>query len=138
MAKDPTSDVGPPPSEVTISGLVELLGESALRVVEPGRPDAPVIRPVIHDPLAPPDLAPGDLLLAVGLAGDTPELRSAVRHMAPAGATGVVIRSDIAVPIPIQEEARAAGLAVLLARPSLSWGQLHTLVRGAVAEAGRL
>ncbi|TXK34434.1 CdaR family transcriptional regulator [Nonomuraea sp. C10] len=115
--------------------LVNVLGGYGTRLVcAPASRDVPLRSVVVHDP-ADPRPATGDVFLAVGV-GSAPE---AVRLGAAARAAAVLVRdsdsgSDGGDGDDAAAEGRAAGVAVLLVDPAVSWSQLLGIVYGLVLE----
>jgi hypothetical protein len=112
----------------TLRLLVERLHPAVLDVVAaPGGLDAEVGDPVILDPADPPDTLRRAIVLAVGV--DSERAQVALLHrLGDLGAVAAVIKHVGIVEDSLREAAADAGVALLLAPPALSWGQLYTLL----------
>jgi hypothetical protein len=112
----------------TLRALVERLHPAVLDVVAaPHGLDLDVGDPVILDPSEPVPAALDGIVLAVGV--DNDRSRSALlRQVADAGAVAVIIKNAGPVDDGVRAAADDAGVALLLAPPALSWGQLYTLL----------
>jgi hypothetical protein len=115
-------------AEVLLSGLVEALGGYLEVISAPRGAEIPVNGPIIYDEDPPEDLAPADLLLAVGVHVDSPGARELVRVAGRAAASAVVFRKDGEVPGEAVYAADQAGVAILAVPCGTSWGQLFTLI----------
>jgi hypothetical protein len=119
----------PPPAR--LGDVVSSLGRAVVTLLAaPQGLDVALTEAVIGDPLSGTELQPGDVLLAVG----TPpaDAGRVLDHAATACAGAVVLKGD--VPVDVAEAARVALLALDL---EIGWGQFYTLLRTALAGAGR-
>ncbi|MGI5267717.1 PucR family transcriptional regulator [Nonomuraea sp. CA-218870] len=108
--------------------LVNVLGGYGARLAcAPASRDVPLRSVVVHDPTDP-RAATGDVFLAVGVgsAGEAVRLGTAAR------AVVVLVRDEAGDDA--AGEVRAAGIAVLLVDPAVSWSQLLGVVYGLVLE----
>ena len=118
----------------TLDDLVSNLGGGVLEIAAaPAGVDVAVGDLVIHDP-SDASVAPGALVLGVGLDPAARASSDVVAGLAAQGAVGVVVRGD---PAPLLDVARSAGIALLAVPPEMAWAQLHTLLRTARAAAGQ-
>jgi sugar diacid utilization regulator len=116
---------------VTLGQLLELVGpDFAEMLVAPNGLDVEVAGLAIHDPLAPPPLGPGDLLLAVGSDPKSLDTRGLLDEAAGAGVTAVVMKLHDHEPGELVADARVALIAV---PDELTWAELHTLLRAAMS-----
>jgi len=118
-----------PTLEAVLAGLGSIVTVAAAPVGLQGT----VGRPVIHDPVAPPPIERGDIVLAVGLPTDSRDAATLVLSAGRAGAAAVAFLTDGAMPASLLEASTSASVALLSVAPTLTWGQLHTLVRTATA-----
>jgi DNA-binding PucR family transcriptional regulator len=126
-------DPGEPSNPPTLAAVLDEVGSIVAIAAAPSGLDVAVARPVIHDPLAAPAIEPGDLVLAVGT---PPSGHGALDVITVAGAhraAAVVLRTEGELPTAVQRAAADADVAVLTIGPSLTWSQLHTLLRTVVA-----
>jgi DNA-binding PucR family transcriptional regulator len=98
--------------------------------VAPAGLDVPIGDPVLLDLTERPEPAPGAVALPVGIA----DIHAAVRGAAAIGAAAIVVRGDDDPPADVVAEAQRAGIAVLAAPRTVSWEQLLTLLRAAIAD----
>jgi len=119
-----------PPSTSTLEQVLAALGPAVLRVLAaPAGVGLPVTRVVIYDPLDPPTVPAGAVVLGVGLAAGT-ELSRVMEHLAQDGAILVVkARGDEAQ---LAAEADRAGVTLLSAAHGAAWMQVASLVRSAM------
>lgn len=81
-------------------------------------------------------VAPGDIVLAVG-ADDLATAAPAIRELAAAGATAVVLRMSSDHDDQLGDDAEAAGITVIGAEPGVAWGRLYEVLESALAAARR-
>ncbi|MGH9291787.1 MAG: hypothetical protein ACRDZ6_03280, partial [Acidimicrobiales bacterium] len=118
------------PSRRSIGAIAEELGLLNLQVlVAPRGLDVDVGEPVLFDPLDESIAQPGELVLGVGLDPAAPACRRALRQIAAAGATAVILKFAEAPRAELTREAEEVGLSLLAAPTHVSWGQLFTLLR---------
>lgn len=118
-----------PTLEVVLAGL----GSIVTVVSAPMGLQGTVGRPVIHDPVAPPPIEPGDIVLAVGLSMDSTDAAALVLSAGRAEAVAVAFLSEGAMPARLVEASANASVALLSVAPTLTWGQLHSLLRTSTA-----
>ena len=120
----------------TLAALVEDLALGVLRVVTAPRGlDVAVGDVLIHDPLEKAGAQSGDVILAVGIDASRRDAVDLVEQCGGDGAAAVVIKAGDVVPDPIVRAAEEGGVALLAAPAEIAWGQLHGLLRTAVAVA---
>jgi hypothetical protein len=119
----------------TLRSLVERLHPAVLDVVAaPHGLDVLIGDPVILDPAEALTAAPGAVVLAVGV--DSERERVAVlRRLGDLGAAAVILKLAGSADPDLLAAADGAGVAVMLAPPPLSWGQLYTLLLTAATAA---
>ena len=130
MPAGPADDLDVP----TLRAVLDSLGTEFVQLLSgPPTLDVAVARPVIHDPLEPLTIQPGDLVLAIGTDVAGRGAVSLVHNAATTGAAGIVFKLSTPATAPavvaLREEARSAGVAILGLAPDMAWSQLHTLVR---------
>ena len=124
------SDVEAAPAlEVVLAGLGSIVNVVAAPVGLQGA----VGRPVIHDPVAPPPIERGDIVLAVGVAMDSSDAVALVLAAGRAEAVAVTFLADGAPATRLLEASTHASVALLSVAPTLTWSQLHTFLRTATA-----
>jgi hypothetical protein len=108
--------------------LVERLHPAVLDVVTaPDGLDVEVGDPVILDPADPPETVRRAVVLAVGVDSERAQV-GLLHRLGGLDVAAVVIKHVGGVEETVREAAADAGLALLLAPPALSWGQLYTLL----------
>jgi hypothetical protein len=117
----------------TISRVLDDLGSTLLEVsAGTVDPTTTVGGVVIHDPLDPPALPRGALVLGVGLGGPD-EIVEVIRQSGAAGAAGLVVR----VPVPTAHEIQVAvaetGVVLFGLTRGASWAQVAALLRSLLA-----
>lgn len=121
----------------TLRSLLENLGTDVVHVVAaPAGLDVEVSHPVIDDPEDPSPVEAGDLLLAVGTPGASPNAPAVIERAGRDGAAAVLFRGVGEGAPQLCAAAEEASLAILNVVPEMAWSQLHTLVRTAVAASG--
>src|SRR5437763_2389053 len=115
--------------------LIERLHPALFELVTAPRGlDVDVGEPVILDPAEPAVATADALILAVGV--DTDRARAALmRGLADSGAAAVIVKHVGSLDAAVVDAAGETGIAVLLAPPALSWGQLYTLLLTATSTA---
>ncbi|MCA1707813.1 MAG: PucR family transcriptional regulator ligand-binding domain-containing protein, partial [Actinobacteria bacterium] len=122
-----------------LSEVIRNLGEGIVEVLAaPKGLEVPVLHPAIYDPLRPPALEPGDLVLGVGTDSSRPDVLNLIELAGQAGAAGIVIRAPEAVPPMVFRAAEEGGLALLGVVGEISWAQLHALLRNALVVSGEI
>lgn len=118
---------------MTLARLVEVLGPSVVRVLAtPGLEDVTATEVVVHDIVDPPELRPGDVLLAVGVVATSDDACSLVRSAGRVNAASVVVRSrEMDLPR-LREAAVEAGMSVLVLAAAMRWEQISVLIRHAI------
>jgi hypothetical protein len=115
--------------------LIERLHPALFELVTAPRGlDVPVADPVILDPAEPPVAAPGAIVLAVGTDSDR-ALSTLLRSLGGSDVTAAVVKRAGVPDETVVNAAGEAGIALLLAPPGLSWGQLYTLLLTATSTA---
>lgn len=110
--------------------LVNVLGGYGARLCcAPASRDVELRSVVVHDPTDPRP-ATGEVFLAVGVESAS----GAVRLARAAGAVAVLVHGSPPLDESALEQAREAGIAVLLVEPAVSWSQLLGVVYGLVFE----
>jgi len=119
----------------TLRLLVDRLHPAVLDVVSaPAGLDVTIGDPVILDPAEPTNVPTHAIVLGVGVDGERARV-ALLRQLADAGATAAVIKHAGPVEESVVEAATEGGVALLVAPPALSWGQLYTLVLTAARAA---
>jgi sugar diacid utilization regulator len=121
---------------VPLRRLVETLGPAVVRVLStPGLDDAFVRDVVVHDPVGPPALQAGDVVLGVGVRPDSPEGVALAQAVGRAGAVALVVRSPDRDLTPLRAAAADAGVTLLVLPAAMRWEQASVLMRNAVTAA---
>ena len=127
----PTTTSPPPVEEAsrpTLRLLVERLHPAVLDVVTaPDGLDMEVGDPVILDPADPAETVRRAVVLAVGVDSERAQV-GLLHRLGDLGAAAVVVKHVGVLEETVREAAADAGIALLLAPPALSWGQLYTLL----------
>jgi hypothetical protein len=112
----------------TLRSLIERLHPALFELVAAPRGlDVAVTDPVILDPSEPPASGDGAIVLAVGT--DTDRAISALlRSLADSEVAAAVVKRAGSLDESVVADATEAGIAVLVAPPGLSWGQLYSLL----------
>jgi hypothetical protein len=119
---------------MTLARVFEVLGPEVLQLVSaPKGIDVEVADPLIHDPVHPPPIEPGDIVLAVGTNPDAVQALELVREAAEAGAAAIAFKVASSVPMPLLDTADSTGIAVLTLPLELAWGQFHAVLRTLLA-----
>lgn len=116
-----------------LASVVDALGADTVKLlVAPTGTDVPVRSIVIDDPVTPPPMTAGDVLLAVGTDAASPAAMSALMaRAAAAGCAGVVVQVTDA-----QEPASSAGevkVALIGVELTTSWGEIYTILQAVLA-----
>ena len=92
----------------------------------------------IFDPTDPHSVQPGAIVLGVGLSAGSGEAVALVDTAGRAGAAAVAFRGEAELPERITELSASLDLALLAIPLEMSWGQLYSLLRTAIASAGAI
>jgi hypothetical protein len=118
----------------TLEWLVRTLGSGVLQVLAaPAGTDVPVAAISIHDPLDPPPLTRGALVLGVGL-GPGRELTQAMQRTAAEGAI-LLVRAAQSQARGLAEEAERLSLTLVSVAHGAAWMQIASLLRSAMDDA---
>ena len=121
---------------VPLRRLVETLGPAVVRVLStPGLDGAFARDVVVHDPVDPPALRPGDVVLAVGVQPASADAAALAENAGRAGAVAVVVRSPERELAGLRAVAVEAGVTVLVLPAAMRWEQASVLMRNAVTAA---
>ncbi len=102
-------------------------------VCAPNGLDVGVSEPVIHDPVSPPDLGVGAVVLGVGVVGASEDAVELIARAGEAGAVAVALKlNGGSAPPSLHDAAHRAGTALLAVPPEMTWSQAHSLIRTAV------
>ncbi|HET7311290.1 MAG TPA: hypothetical protein VFJ17_08180, partial [Mycobacteriales bacterium] len=119
----------------TLRTLIERLHPALFELVTAPRGlDIAVTDPVILDPAEPPSAGAGAIVLAVGTDSDR-ALGTLLRGLGGTDVAAAVVKRADAPDESVVGAAGEAGVALLLAPPGLSWGQLYTLLLTATSIA---
>lgn len=121
---------------VPLRRLVETLGPAVVRVLStPGLDGALARDVVVHDPLGPPALRTGDVVLAVGVRPDAVEAAALAEAAGGAGAVALVVRSPDRDLTSLRAVASDAGVTLLVLPAAMRWEQASVLMRNALTAA---
>jgi hypothetical protein len=121
---------------VPLSRLAETLGPAVVRVLStPGLETAFVREVVIHDPVNPPVMRRGDLVLAVGVRGPSEEAAALVEAAGVAQATAVVVKSPEGDLSRLRMIADTAAVTLMVLPAAMRWEQISVLIRYAITAA---
>lgn len=135
MDQRPSSGAGGGARPTTgLSRVLDDLGTTLLELVH-GRPDrAPDLGGVaFHDPLDPPLLPPGALVLGVGVTGPA-EVARLLADLGRQGAAALVVRSPAPATPEVLAAAATSGVALLGLTRGATWAQLASMLRSLLAE----
>lgn len=124
----------------TLGGLCTDLGADLLEVVlAPHGLDVEVGHVIVHDPLDAPGagIADGDVVLAIGFAGDGDAAAQLIRSLGRAGAVAVILKRRATTSGAIVAAAHDAAVAVLTTNPDVPWGELNSILRASLARDHR-
>lgn len=129
------SDVSGSP---TLGQLCADLGPLLTDLVAAPRGVEAVVRGVaLHDPAeAIRGQAEGDLLLAIGMAADDPELVTLLHTAAAAGAVGIAVRATESWPRAALEAAADSGVALVAVPGHVAWQELYELIKAELTADG--
>jgi hypothetical protein len=116
----------------TVGSLIAALGGGLVDVLTAPRGlDMPAGDPVVFDRVGTLALAPGDLLLAVGIHPGSTDALDVIDTAAHADAAAVIVKVEDEPPAVLVGAAHAAGVALLAVPATTGWGHLLTLLRTA-------
>jgi hypothetical protein len=122
-------------SALTLDTFLGLVGGDCVDVVHaPAGLDLPIVAVLIHDTSTAGQAGPGDLVLAIGVRLDDPELEQLMKLSSRDIVLAVKIRDDLERRR-LREMAVVHGAAVLAISPEMSWDQLHVLARRSISAA---
>lgn len=125
-------------TEANAEDLVAVAGLHLLEVVPPSNRRQPAVTSVvIADPDEPPDCAPGDLILAVGHRPTADATTRLITAAGRAAAAGVAIKRHTQNVTRLTEQAKAAGVPLILISEETSWTQIAALLGTALATIGQ-
>jgi DNA-binding PucR family transcriptional regulator len=128
VAAEPATPAAGSDSRHTLRTLIERLHPAVLDVAAaPGGLDVVVADPVIVDPAEPSVVAADAVALAVGVDTDRARI-TLLRRLGESGAAAAVVKQAGAVDDAVLAAAADVGVAVLVAPPAMSWGQLYSLL----------
>lgn len=126
-------------STVTLGGLIDTLSSVIVEMAAaPAGLDQPVGEVIIHDLSEPTTIQAGDVVLAVGVRPGEQAASTLVADAGAAGAAAVVFKVQGDVPPALLETAEEHDVALLKTQPEAAWGQLHALLRSAIASTGEV
>ena len=121
---------------VPLSRLVETLGPAVVRVLStPGLETALAREVVVHDPVNPPVMLRGDLVLAVGVRAPSEEAGALVKAAGVAQAAAVVVKSPDGDLSQLRTTANTAGVTLMVLPTAMRWEQISVLMRYAITAA---
>lgn len=114
---------------VTLQRVLDAVGPPLASVlVQPGNPGAPVADLVIVEPLALPEIHPGDLVLGVSIA-DSAQALALIARSGDRGAAALVLKEPIAAEPELARAADRAGVALLAVQRRAAWTQVFAVLR---------
>lgn len=121
---------------VPLRRLVETLGPAVVRVItSPGLDGAFARDVVVHDPVDPPTLSAGDVVLGVGVQPASADAVALTETAGRSGAVAVVVRSPDRELTGLRAAAVTAGVTLLVLPVAMRWEQASVLMRNAVTTA---
>lgn len=121
---------------VPLSRLVETLGAAVIRVLStPGLETAFAREVVVHDPVDPPMMRRGDLVLAVGVRVPSQEASELVEAAGSAQATAVLVKSSKGDLSELRATADSARVTLMVLPTAMRWEQISVLMRHAMTVA---
>lgn len=118
---------------LTLDMLLGLVGGDFVDVVHaPAGLDIPVVAVLIHDTSTTAQANAGDLVLAIGVAADDPDVEPLMKFLGRDITLAFKVRTD-AERDRLRESAIACDATVLAISPDLSWDQLHVLARRSIS-----
>lgn len=121
---------------VPLNRLVEALGPAVVRVLSTAGLATVFAREVIlYDPVDPPSLRAGDLVLAVGVRAVPEDANSLLVAAGLASAAAVVVKSSDADLALLREAASGAGITLMVIPTAMRWEQISLLLRHVITAA---
>jgi hypothetical protein len=121
---------------VPVSRLVETLGSAVVRVLStPGLETAFARDVIVHDPVNPPVMRQGDLVLAVGVRAPSEQAVALVEAAGVAHAAAVVVKSPDEGLSRLRSTADNAGVTLMVLPTAMRWEQISVLMRHAITAA---
>lgn len=121
---------------VPLSRMVETLGPAVVRVLStPGLGTAFAREVVVHDPVDPPIMRRGDLVLAVGVRAPSEEASTLVEAAGIARATAVLVKSSVGDLSQLRSTAASARVTLMVLPTAMRWEQISVLMRHAMTSA---
>jgi hypothetical protein len=121
---------------VPLSRLVETLGPAVLRVLStPGLDTVAALDVVVYDPVDPPVMRRGDILLGVAVQAASEQACTLLEAAGAAGATAVVVKSRDSNLAELRTAAERAGVTVMVLPTAMRWEQISVLMRHAITAA---
>ncbi len=118
---------------VPLRRVVETLGPAVVRVLTtPGLDEALARDVVVHDPVGPPALRTGDIVLAVGVRAASPEGEALAQATGRSGAVALVVRSPDRDLTSLRSVSSDAGVTLLVLPAAMRWEQASLLMRNAL------
>ncbi|MFC5676097.1 helix-turn-helix domain-containing protein [Aeromicrobium endophyticum] len=118
--------------ETDLGRLTERLGSTLLTLVAGEAQSTRTISTVVLlDPLDPPDVVPGALVLGVGVGADG-DLESLVEELGESRAAALIVREPVTIDPGVAESARRHQVSVFGLVRGASWVQVATLLAGAL------
>src|SRR5881397_426692 len=114
----------------TLRELVDSVSVLVL-VCAPAGLDVAAREAAIYDPVAPPTLHEGAVVLAVGVRAKSHDAAELVKVAGAARAAAVAMKLHGERPDPLRKTAEQAGVALLCVPDEMTWSQAYTLVRTA-------
>lgn len=121
---------------VPLSRLVETLGPAVLRVLStPGLDTVAALDVVVYDPVDPPVMRRGDILLGVAVQAASEQACTLLEAAGAAEATAVVVKSRDNNLAQLRTAAEKAGVTVMVLPTAMRWEQISVLMRHAITAA---
>ncbi|WP_426246569.1 PucR family transcriptional regulator [Nocardioides sp. LHG3406-4] len=121
---------------VPLSRLVETLGSAVVRVIStPGLETALAREVIVHDPVNPPVIRQGDLVLAVGVRAPSQQAVALVEAAGIAQAAAVVVKAPDEGLAKLRSAADGAGVTLMVLPTAMRWEQISVLMRHAITAA---
>lgn len=118
---------------LSLGRLVETLGPAVVRVLStPGLHAAFARDVVVHDPVDPPVMRPGDLVLGVGVRAPSDQACALVEAAGAARASAVVVKSPAGDLSALRRTAESAGVTLMVLPTAMRWEQISVLMRHAI------
>lgn len=121
---------------IPLSRIVETLGPAVVRVLStPGLKTVFAREVVVHDPVNPPAMRNGDIVLAVGVRAPSVEANGLVEAAAVAQAAAVVVKSPDVDLSHLRTTADSARVTLMVLPTAMRWEHISLLMRHALATA---